>query len=116
MASWRISRTSLALATVIAMIGVAPPLACSRAGNSAAKAQARKAVAQNLPRHPVSNTPQIKQVVDSALEQIGQTFDYDPSYSKLDYPNGDLPLDRGVCADVVVRAFRKAGVDLQKEV
>jgi hypothetical protein len=50
-----------------------------------------------------------------AIEQGGQTFDYDPSYSKLDYPNGDVPLDRGVCADVVVRALRK-GVDLQKEV
>jgi uncharacterized protein YijF (DUF1287 family) len=31
-------------------------------------------------------------------------------------PNGDVPLDRGVCADVVVRAFRAAGVDLQVEV
>jgi uncharacterized protein YijF (DUF1287 family) len=34
---------------------------------------------------------------------------------KLDYPNGDVPIETGVCADVVVRAFRKAGIDLQKE-
>ncbi|HJZ68452.1 MAG TPA: DUF1287 domain-containing protein [Blastocatellia bacterium] len=116
MVSRRVPRTSLAFAMVIAVVGLAPPLACSRVGNGAAKAQARKAAAQNLPRHPISDTPQIKQVVDSAIEQIGETFEYDPSYSKLDYPNGDVPLERGVCADVVVRAFRKAGVDLQKEV
>jgi uncharacterized protein len=34
----------------------------------------------------------------------------------LSYPNGDVPIATGVCADVVVRAFRGAGVDLQKEV
>lgn len=108
------ARSSVAFVT--AVFSVATLLACSRPGGGFTKAQARAAAAQTLPRHPVSNTPQIKEVVDSAIEQIGQTFDYDPSYSKLDYPNGDVPLDRGVCADVVVRAFRKAGVDLQKEI
>jgi uncharacterized protein len=44
-----------------------------------------------------------------------KTFSYDPSYVKLDYPNGDVPIDRGVCADVIVRAFRQGGIDLQKE-
>src|SRR6201999_1055299 len=38
------------------------------------------------------------------------------AYVALDYPNGDVPEKTGVCSDVVVRAFRKAGVDLQKEV
>ena len=41
---------------------------------------------------------------------------YDPSYVKLAYPMGDVADDRGVCADVVIRAFRAAGVDLQKAV
>jgi uncharacterized protein len=41
---------------------------------------------------------------------------YDPAYVKIDYPNGDVPEATGVCSDVVVRAFRKAGIDLQKEV
>lgn len=50
-----------------------------------------------------------------ALKQIGVTRSYDPSYVKLDYPMGDVPQETGVCADVVVRAFRKVGVDLQKE-
>ncbi|MEP7211009.1 MAG: DUF1287 domain-containing protein [Alphaproteobacteria bacterium] len=38
---------------------------------------------------------------------------YDPAYVRLAYPMGDVPDDRGVCADTVVRAFRHAGVDLQ---
>jgi hypothetical protein len=41
---------------------------------------------------------------------------YDPSYVKLKYPMGDVPDDRGVCTDTVIRAFRYAGVDLQAEV
>lgn len=38
---------------------------------------------------------------------------YDPAYVKLAYPMGDVPDDRGVCTDTVIRAFRHAGVDLQ---
>ena len=34
----------------------------------------------------------------------------------LSCPNGDVPADRGVCTDVVIRAYRKIGIDLQKEV
>lgn len=41
---------------------------------------------------------------------------YDPSYVRLPYPMGDVPDDRGVCADLVIRAFRAAGVDLQQRV
>jgi hypothetical protein len=38
---------------------------------------------------------------------------YDPAYRAIGYPMGDVPDDRGVCADTVVRAFRAADVDLQ---
>jgi len=41
---------------------------------------------------------------------------YDPSYYSMTYPGGDVPADRGVCTDVVIRAYRKMGIDLQKEV
>ena len=34
----------------------------------------------------------------------------------IKYPNGDVPSDRGVCTDVVIRAYRNLGIDLQKEV
>jgi uncharacterized protein YijF (DUF1287 family) len=57
----------------------------------------------------------LEKVNAGAIEQTTQTTSYDPSYAKLEYPNGDVPINTGVCADVVVRAFRKADVDLQKE-
>jgi len=54
-------------------------------------------------------------IVDAARSQIGKTMTYDPSYRTLTYPNGDVPLERGVCTDVVIRALRSAlGIDLQK--
>ncbi len=52
----------------------------------------------------------------AAAAQVGVTTQYDPSYVALTYPKGDVPMERGVCADVVVRAFRSLGVDLQVEV
>lgn len=51
----------------------------------------------------------------AGVEQTTYTRVYDASYQRLDYPNGDVPEDRGACTDVVIRAFRKLGVDLQKE-
>lgn len=59
-------------------------------------------------------SPQLKQLVESAIDQTRVTTGYDPSYVGIDYPGGDVPLETGVCSDVVVRAFRKAGIDLQK--
>lgn len=58
----------------------------------------------------------IKKVLESAVEQTSITKGYDPAYVVLPYPNGDVPIETGVCSDVVIRGFRKAGVDLQKEV
>jgi uncharacterized protein YijF (DUF1287 family) len=65
---------------------------------------------------PPQSSPQLKQFIEAAVAQRKVTTGYDPSYVKLDYPNGDVPNDTGVCSDVVVRAFRKVGIDLQKEV
>ena len=54
-------------------------------------------------------------IVSAARSQIGVTVKYDPHYQKLCYPNGDVPRERGVCCDVVVRALRDArGMDLQQ--
>jgi uncharacterized protein YijF (DUF1287 family) len=55
-------------------------------------------------------------VVSGARQQIGVTKEYDPGYTALKYPGGDVPLHTGVCSDVVVRSLRQVGVDLQKEV
>lgn len=71
-----------------------------------------------VPRRPLPATAPagLRRLVAGADEQTRYTTTYDASYVEIDYPMGDVPLDRGVCTDVVVRAFRKAGVDLQVEV
>lgn len=54
-------------------------------------------------------------LVSAARQQVGRTVLYDPAYVRLAYPGGDVPLDRGVCTDVVIRAYRTAfDLDLQK--
>jgi len=50
---------------------------------------------------------------NAALSEVGVTTIYDPAYVKLAYPGGDVPQDRGVCTDVVIRALRRVDVDLQ---
>ena len=55
------------------------------------------------------------ELVVAARQQVGVTVIYDGSYRVLAYPGGDVPIERGVCTDVIVRALRDArGVDLQK--
>ena len=50
----------------------------------------------------------------AARDQVGVTVTYDPAYVGLEFPGGDLPRDRGVCTDVVIRALRDGwGIDLQ---
>ncbi|WP_271765182.1 DUF1287 domain-containing protein [Aquimarina algiphila] len=53
---------------------------------------------------------------NAGLELTKQEVTYDPAYFSIDYPNGDVPSDKGVCTDVVIRAYRKLDIDLQKEV
>lgn len=53
------------------------------------------------------------QIVQSARNQIGKTLRYDPAYTKLTYPMGDVPMEKGVCTDVVIRALREQNIDLQ---
>ncbi len=64
---------------------------------------------------PISN-PKIRQLVEAGIAQTTYTRSYDPAYVAISYPGGDVPAETGVCTDVVIRAFRKVGVDLQKEV
>ena len=71
----------------------------------------------------VARTPPVEQpespfecLSKAALAQVGVTTQYDSNYTALAYPGGDVPLERGVCADVIVRAFRGVGIDLQKTV
>jgi len=60
--------------------------------------------------------PEQANLWDHALQLTTQKVTYDPSYFSIGYPNGDVHRGKGVCTDVVIRAYRKIGVDLQKEV
>ncbi len=55
-------------------------------------------------------------LADSAFTLTKQKVTYDPAYFTITYPGGDVPAHKGVCTDVVIRAYRKLGIDLQKEV
>lgn len=53
---------------------------------------------------------------DAAISLTTHRVQYDPSYFRIDYPMGDVPENKGVCTDVVIRAYRKMGIDLQQKV
>ncbi len=55
----------------------------------------------------------IAEVLEGAYKQVGATLHYDGSYRSIPFPAGDVPIERGVCTDVIVRAYRHAGIDLQ---
>lgn len=73
-------------------------------GDSAAltQSQSKKTVQQRL--------------ADAALERTKNLVIYNPQYFKIPYPNGDVPAHFGVCTDVIIRAYRAIGIDLQKDV
>ncbi|MEE1675141.1 DUF1287 domain-containing protein [Agarivorans aestuarii] len=62
---------------------------------------------------PVMGTTLAQQLVDAALARTEHTVIYNGAYFALDYPNGDVPEHFGVCTDVLIRTYRKLGIDLQ---
>jgi len=63
-----------------------------------------------------ADADRIQQLVDAAVAQTTQQVIYDGSYRRIAYPGGDVPLNRGVCTDVIIRAYRAIGIDLQERV
>ncbi len=59
---------------------------------------------------------EFEKIAAAALSIINPNVQYDPSYFVIKYPNGDVPKNKGVCTDVIIRAYRKLNIDLQKEV
>lgn len=53
---------------------------------------------------------------EAEISIIDPSIDYDPAYFSIKYPNGDIPENKGVCTDVIIRCYRKLNIDLQKEV
>lgn len=97
--SSRLRSLSLGLGLVFVICGLVFPLQAQKREDATAAA-APKASALGL--------------VAAGLDQIGKTVSYDPEYATLSYPNGDVPFERGVCCDVIIRALRAGNVDLQK--
>lgn len=64
----------------------------------------------------ISENDFYKKLSDAALQLTKDKVTYDPAYVAIRYPNGDVPKNKGACTDVVIRAYRKLGIDLQKEV
>jgi uncharacterized protein YijF (DUF1287 family) len=58
--------------------------------------------------------PNFQRVIDRARLEVSRGVIYDPRYVKLSYPGGDVDPTRGVCTDVVIRALREVGIDLQR--
>lgn len=59
------------------------------------------------------STPAHK-ILEGAKIQAREGAAYTTGYFRIGYPNGDISRDKGVCTDVVIRALRHAGYDLQK--
>jgi uncharacterized protein YijF (DUF1287 family) len=58
----------------------------------------------------------VQRLIAAAVAQTSERVVYDGSYRRITYPGGDVPRHVGVCTDVIVRAYRAAGVDLQQRV
>jgi uncharacterized protein YijF (DUF1287 family) len=63
-----------------------------------------------------ADTLDVTKLIAAAIAQTKQHVIYDGSYRRIPYPGGDVPSNRGVCTDVIVRAYRAVGIDLQQRV
>lgn len=62
----------------------------------------------------VTREDKTQQLIAAALAQTKENVTYNGAYFKIAYPMGDVPAQYGVCTDVVIRAYRKLSIDLQK--
>jgi uncharacterized protein YijF (DUF1287 family) len=69
-----------------------------------------------LPQDGPESVSFARRLSSAALALTREEVSYDPAYYVLDYPGGDVPAGKGVCSDVLIRAYRTLGIDLQKEV
>lgn len=102
-----------ALALSLAWTGCGPRPAASQAARATAGVQAQETPTQ---QRPSSGSPFLDKLVEAAIARAQEKVRYDPTYFKIEYPNGDVPAEVGVCTDEVIRSYRKVGVDLQREV
>ena len=95
---------------IVAMLSLAMLVACSP--STPEQPQAKSAPAAPTAAAPAASPP----LVAAARRQVGVTLLYDAAYVEMSYPGGDVPAERGVCTDVIVRALRNQDVDLQQAI
>ena len=103
----------LSLVLACAGCGVASTASTPARARTAQQSAATQPAAQT-PARPSSGSAFLDRLVEAAIERTSHEVRYDPSYFKIDYPNGDVPAEVGVCTDEVIRSYRAVGVDLQK--
>lgn len=102
-----LKRLSLLL-QVLCVVGIA--LVISRPLLQGATPEQVEAARARLPKDETFAT----KLAHAALDRTRHKVRYEPDYVRLDYPNGDVPADTGVCTDEVIRSYRALGLDLQK--
>ena len=103
------------LALALGGCGV-PRVVSQSAGREAAALQAAAPAAARAREKRSSGSEFFDRLADAAVERTTFKVRYDPTYYVIDYPNGDVPAEVGVCTDEVIRSYRKVGIDLQREV
>ena len=68
------------------------------------------------PRPAVADPGFVEHLIAAGVAQTARPTRYDGSYRRIPYPGGDVPAEIGVCTDVVIRAYRAVGIDLQQRV
>jgi uncharacterized protein len=108
---------ALVLALATAGCGHAPSTTAASALPTASASALHQSTSTALaPQIRERETPKARRLAEAAMAQVGKTVSYDAAYVALAYPGGDVPVTTGVCSDVVVRAFRGIGTDLQVKV
>lgn len=90
-----------------------PPTAATRYNERAMSSRLVIGATVVLLALPLAAQPSLQKVIEGARRQVGVTRGYDPAYRRIPYPGGDVPRESGVCTDVIIRAYRHAGTDLQ---
>ena len=102
------------LLVALACAGCGVASTASPSTRSRAAQQTATQAATQTDARPSSGSAFLDKLVEAAIERTSHEVRYDPSYFKIDYPDGDVPAEVGVCTDEVIRSYRAVGVDLQK--
>jgi len=109
-------RVAIAAACMLALVGAVALALGGQLGSDVRAIAVSTGVAQPVLAFDDTSTPEARALAEAAMSQVGVTIEYDASYVQLGYPGGDVPMRTGVCTDVIVRALRDCGTDLQAAV